>query len=368
MTVTEESSASKSTPLTTDHIGRGARMAPFAGWNMPIQYEGIISEALHTRSAVSCFDICHMGEFLLKGDPQTCGLERLVTARLSDMPTGSCRYGSILNEKGGVLDDLIVYRKGPADWMIVVNAATIEKDKKHFQTHLKPGTEFRDASADTGKIDLQGPLSRDIIKVIAPKAANLAYYTFIETEISGRPGIVRRTGYTGELGYELYLPSQEIPALWKKLLDDPRVKPAGLGARDVLRLEMGYSLYGQDIDEETSPLEAGLEKFVDFKKDFIGKGALESKMKTGLRRQRVYLRTLSRRSPRHEHYIFIEDQKKGLVTSGTFSPHLNCGIGMGFLDNIPAARGLDICVGDDKIKIEAVITDKPFVKHTSLKQ
>jgi len=357
-----------STPLTADHIVRGARMAPFAGWNMPIQYEGIIAETLHTRSAVSCFDICHMGEFLLKGDPQVCGLERLVTARLCDMPTGSCRYGSILNEKGGVLDDLIVYRKGPADWMIVVNAATIEKDKKHFQAHLKAGTEFRDVSAETGKIDLQGPLSRDIIKTFAPKAADLGYYTFLETEVLGRPGLVSRTGYTGELGYELYAPSQEIPALWKKLLDDPRVKPAGLGARDVLRLEMGYSLYGQDINEKTTPLEAGLEKFVDFKKDFIGRDALTSQKKTGVSRRRVYLRTLSRRSPRHEHHIFIDDEKKGLVTSGTFSPHLNCGIGMGFLENVPAAGRLNISIGDDKVRIEAVVTDKPFVKHTSLKQ
>ncbi|MDD5538401.1 MAG: glycine cleavage system aminomethyltransferase GcvT [Candidatus Omnitrophica bacterium] len=368
MTVPETSSPVQSTPLTADHISRGARMAPFAGWNMPIQYDGIIAETLHTRSAVSCFDICHMGEFLLKGDPEACGLEHLVTARLQDMPSGSCRYGSILNEKGGVLDDLIVYRKGPADWMIVVNAATIEKDKKHFQAHLKPGTDFRDVSAQTGKIDLQGPLSRDIIKAIAPAATDIGYYTFIETEVLGRPALVSRTGYTGELGYELYVPAQEIPELWKKLLDDPRVKPAGLGARDVLRLEMGYSLYGQDINEETTPLDAGLEKFVDFKKDFIGKSALESKRKTGTTRQRVFLRTLSRRSPRHEHHIFVDGQTKGIVTSGTFSPHLNCGIGMGFLENIPAARALNISVGDDKVQIEAVITDKPFVKHTSLKQ
>ena len=357
----------KSTPLTPDHIARGARMASFAGWNMPIQYEGIIAEALHTRSRASCFDICHMGEFLLKGDVNTCGLERIVTAPLKDAPTGSCRYGSILNEKGGVMDDLIVYRKAKDEWMIVVNAATIEKDKKHFQAHLAGPVEFLDLSDQIGKIDLQGPLSREAVVRLAPKAAALEYYTFIETEVLGKKTIVSRTGYTGELGFELYFPARDIPALWQALLRDTRVKPAGLGARDVLRLEMGYSLYGQDIDDDTTPLEAGLEKFVDFKKDFIGKSALASQKARGLKRRRVFFRSLSRRSPRHLHRIFVDGRDAGIVTSGTFSPHTNGGIGMGFLENISAPKGLPLTVGDDKIRIESVVADKPFVERTSLK-
>jgi aminomethyltransferase len=294
-------------------------------------------------------------------------LERIVTASLADAPLGSCRYGSMLNEQGGVLDDLIVYRKAKDEWLIVVNAGTIDKDKTHFLAHLAKPVEFKDLSDQLGKIDLQGPLSRDVVAALAPQAVRLDYYTFFETEVLGQKTLISRTGYTGELGYELYFPAQHIPGLWQTLLRDPRVKPAGLGARDVLRLEMGYSLYGQDIDETTTPLEAGLEKFVDFKKDFIGKSALEAQKAQGLRRRRVFFRALSRRSPRHLHKIFVDGQTAGVVTSGSFSPHTNCGIGMGFLENIAASKDLPLVVGDDKIKIEAVLTDKPFVKHTSLK-
>ncbi|HAJ56306.1 MAG TPA: glycine cleavage system aminomethyltransferase GcvT [Candidatus Omnitrophica bacterium] len=356
----------KNTPLSAHHGSLSAKMAPFAGWNMPIQYEGIIAETLYTRQAVTCFDICHMGEFIVRGDLKKSGLDNIISGHIDNLGIGSCRYSSILNEGGGVIDDLIVYRKAQEEWMIVINAATIEKDKNHFLKHLSKNAHFEDVSCGLGKIDLQGPLSREILKTIAPGAQGLGYYTFTETDIMGEKNIVSRTGYTGELGFELYAPAEKIAAIWERLTSDKRVKPAGLGARDVLRLEMGYSLYGQDIDDDTSPLEAGLEKFLDLNKDFIGKKALLQQKRSGLRRHRIFFKTLSRRSPRHNHNIYISDKNTGIVTSGTFSPHLGYGIGMGFVST-PLDAGQAILIGDDTLKIEAATCKKPFIKNTSIK-
>lgn len=357
----------KSTPLEKEHAALGAKMAPFAGWQMPIQYEGTLAEALYTRKAATCFDICHMGEFLIKGDSKKSNLETIVAARLDNLAIGACRYTSMLNEQGGIIDDLIVYRKTQEDWMIVVNAATIDKDKKHFLKHLSKNAEFKDVSERFGKIDLQGPKARDIIITVAPQAAHLKYYTFTVTDVLGEENIVSRTGYTGELGFEIYACAENIRTVWKTLLKNKGVKPAGLGARDVLRLEMGYSLYGQDIDETTTPLEAGLEKFISFEKDFIGKSALLKQKKDGLKKQRVFLKTTTRRAPRHLHNIYDKDDRIGSVTSGSFSPHLELGIGMGFIEKPVNGRG-PIHVGENNIKIEANFCEKPFLKQTSLKK
>lgn len=369
MSDTDTTLVLKKTPLCGWHRVSGARMAEFAGWNMPIQYkEGIIAETLHTRLAVSCFDICHMGQLLIKGDAEKSGLERIITISVKDIPEGACRYGSILNSEGGVIDDLIVYRKKQDEWMIVVNASTVDKDKEHFKKLLDPKTVCIDMSDKMGKIDLQGPLAREILKKLAPEACSLSYYTFLETEILGRSALVSRTGYTGELGFELFFPRPAIAELWGALLEDKRVKAAGLGSRDILRLEMGYSLYGQDIDETITPLEAGLERYVDMRKNFFGKEALLQLQTSGLKRQRIFFKTLSRRSPRHLHHIYLEDKICGEVTSGSFSPHLNCGIGMGFAKDTNLPMGQVVTIGDDNVRMEAVITDKPFMKNTSIKK
>jgi len=356
----------RTTPLFTAHQESSARMGPFAGWNMPIQYAGILAETQHTRRAASCFDICHMGEFLLEGDAPASGLGRCVATRLDTLAVGGCRYASILNESGGVIDDLLVYRRSQTAWMLVVNAARIDRDKEHLSRRLFRQARLRDVSDAWGKIDLQGPQSREVLTTLIPEAADLKYYTFAETRLLGAPALVSRTGYTGELGFELYLPLEKIPALWKKLLADPRVRPAGLGARDVLRLEMGYSLYGQDIDEETTPLEAGLEKLIDMTKEFIGRPALLKQKKEGIPRRRVFFASRSRRSPRHGHKIFVDGKEAGTVTSGTFSPHAGTGIGMGFAA-APLAAGRVIGIGEDAPLFEAVVCDRPFVKQTSLK-
>lgn len=358
----------KTTPLSEEHIALGAKMAPFAGWQMPIQYEGILAETLYTRKAVTCFDISHMGEFLIKGDSKRSGLEIIVAAQLDNLPIGACRYTSMLNEQGGIIDDLIVYRKAQEEWMIVVNAGTIEKDKKHFLKHLSKNADFSDMSAKIGKIDLQGPKARDIIKIIAPETERLQYYSFITTDILGEKNIISRTGYTGELGFEIYASAEHIKTIWKALLIHQEVKPAGLGSRDVLRLEMGYSLYGQDIDETITPLESGLEKFINFNKEFIGKQALLKQKKDGLKKQRIFLKTTTRRAPRHLHNIYNKDNSHvGSITSGSFSPHLELGIGMGFIEKSISISD-SIFVGDNNIKIEANFCEKPFIKQTSLKE
>lgn len=354
------------TPLLEEHVALGAKIAPFAGWQMPIQYEGIIAETLYTRKAATCFDICHMGEFLIKGDAQKSGLETIVTAKLDNLAIGSCRYSSMLNEKGGIIDDLIIYRKAREEWMIVINASTIEKDKAHFLKYLSKNAEFKDLSDKLGKIDLQGPESAKIIKTIIPKIPSLQYYTFTTTDVMGEKNIVSRTGYTGELGFEIYASANMIKEVWKALLKNKTVKPAGLGARDVLRLEMGYSLYGQDIDETTSPLEAGLEKFISFNKEFIGKDALLRQKKEGLKKRRVFLKTTSRRAPRHLHKIYNNNLCIGTVSSGSFSPHLEHGIGMGFVET-SLADNKSIFVGENDIRIESLFCEKPFIKKTSLK-
>ncbi|MFH1189425.1 MAG: glycine cleavage system aminomethyltransferase GcvT [Candidatus Omnitrophota bacterium] len=309
----------KNTPLIAEHERLGAKLAPFGGWLMPIQYSGIIAEHVWTRSEASVFDICHMGEFRIHGDAVKSGLDRIVTFDLTKLKVGSCRYGFMLNDAGGIIDDLIVYSLGADDWMAVVNAATIDGDEANFRKHLSPGTDFRNVSSALGKLDLQGPRSLDVLKDLAgPETAKLDYYTFGRFDLLGEEAVISRTGYTGELGYELYISADKVKELWRTLLDDARVRPAGLGARDTLRLEMCYPLYGQDITADTTPFEADKGRFVDMKKDFIGKSALLKKGDPD--RRLINFTAGSRRAPRHNYRIFSEGKDAGVVTSGSFSP------------------------------------------------
>ena len=358
----------RGTPLLNEHTSLGARMAPFGGWNMPIQYAGIIAEHLWTRRNASLFDICHMGEFLIRGEAEKSGLEGIVTFRLSSMFVGSCRYGFILNESGGILDDLVIYRINNEEWMAVVNAATTEGDAAHFRTNLSGGVVFNDLSGKLGKLDLQGPLSGAVMKDIAgPKIEGLRYYNFGKFNVLGEDVIISRTGYTGELGYEIYISNEKVRKLWGLILRDNRVKPAGLGARDTLRLEMGYPLYGQDIDSNTTPFEAGLGKFAELTKEFIGRDALVKADKEGRARRFVCFKADSRRSPRHGHKIFVDGKESGLVTSGSYAPSLECGIGMGYVgENLKP--GVDIIVGDGSVGIKVEVTNKPFYKNGTVKK
>jgi len=353
------------TPLADVHAALGAKMVGFGGWNMPLQYESILAEWEHNRKTVSLFDCSHMGEFMIRGDAKACGLDRIVVQTIADMPVNTCRYGAMLNDSGGVVDDLIVYRKAKQDWMIVVNAANIEKDARHFRVNLNATTYFEDASFKTAKLDVQGPQSRDVLKVLAPGIEKLAYYTFDQFQITGIPCLISRTGYTGELGYEIYCPWEKCKEIWQNILDNATVKPTGLGVRDVLRIEMCYSLYGHELGETISPLEAGLDKFIDGRKDFIGRQALSAQTP---KRTIGYFVSVSRKSPRAWNKIFdAAGNEIGVVTSGTFSPALQVGIGIGFMSRDIKKAGTQIFFGDEKSKAAAIVASRPFYKNGSLK-
>lgn len=354
------------TPLIDKHKELGAKLAPFGGWLMPIQYNSIIEEHNWTRMSAGLFDICHMGEFAVEADLEKSNLDNLVTVNLKVMPLGACRYGFMLNEQAGIIDDLLVYRISQSKWMIVVNAATTNGDEAHMRKYMNSATRLENISASTGKLDLQGPRARDVLNDLIGGDIHLRYYTFGYFDLLGEKIIISRTGYTGEMGYELYMPNNKIAQLWEKLLADKRVKPIGLGARDTLRLEMGYSLYGQDIDKNTTPLEAGLGHFIDFDKEFIGKPSLVKQKQDGLSRRMIYFTALSRRSPRHNYHLFYKDEDIGSVTSGSFSPSLGVGIGMGYVGRelIP---GEEIILKETGISIPAKVVNKPIYKNGSAK-
>lgn len=357
----------KSTPLCGRHESLKALMAPFGGWNMPIQYEGIIAEHKWCREQAALFDICHMGEFLFQGDFVSNGLEDVFTFSVRSIPVGRSRYGFLLNEQGCIIDDLIVFRLAEDRAMVVVNAATADNDFSVIRSRLTGG-QFTNISAETGKLDIQGPLSRSVLAAaFGGEIITLPYFKFMTMDILGSEAIVSRTGYTGELGYEIFLPAAKVGELWDLLLKDSRVKPAGLGARDVLRLEVGYSLYGSDIDEATTPLEAGLEGFVNFDKEFIGKAALLRQKQGGVSRKKVAFEVKGRRSPRHHYEICLAGEAVGSVTSGVFSPMQGCGIGIGFVKPEAAVIGAPLTIRHERVSMEATVCELPFYRGGSLR-
>jgi aminomethyltransferase len=354
------------TPLIDQHKSLGAKLAPFGGWLMPIQYSGIIEEHNWTRTNAGLFDICHMGEFSIEADLSKSNLGDLVTVNLKSMPEGACRYGFMLNEQGGIIDDLVVYRLSEFKWMIVVNAATANTDEAHMRKYLNSATRIENISASLGKIDLQGPESGRVLRSLINEDPRLKYYTFNYFTLLGEKIIVSRTGYTGELGYELYIHDKKVVELWNKILTDKLVKPVGLGARDTLRLEMGYSLYGQDIDQATTPLEAGLEYFIDWDKEFIGKAALQRQKEEGLPKRMICFASASRRSPRHNFRIVHKGEDIGNVTSGSFSPSLGVSIGMGYVNReVKVGELVDLI--ENAVAINAKVVNKPFYKNGSVK-
>ncbi len=336
---------------------------------MPVQYVSILGEYAQTRTKASVFDTCHMSEFRILGDAQEIGLDKIVTCRLKDMPIKTCRYGFMLKEDGRVIDDLIVFRVDKEQWFIVANAATMKKDEENFRAHLSPASSLENISFSTGKIDLQGPLSRDILKGIVPGIEKLTYYTFEYFPLLDEQCLISRTGYTGELGYEIFISPKKIPELWDMLLADENIKPAGLGARDLLRLEMGYPLSGQDINEDISPLEAGLGRFIDWEKEFIGESVLLKEKEKGPSRRAICFISASRRSPRHHQHLYNKEKEDiGFVTSGAFSPHLQRGIGIGLvISQFPKTEEV-IYFGDERNQQEAMVTKRPFYKQGTFKK
>ncbi|MGB2600720.1 MAG: glycine cleavage system aminomethyltransferase GcvT [Candidatus Omnitrophota bacterium] len=361
--MSENKSDLKRTPLYYKHVEEGARMVPFSGWEMPVQYAGIIEEHMHTRSRAGLFDICHMGEFFLKGPSSAKDLNRLVTCHVDDMPEGKCHYGFMLNENGGIIDDLIVYKISQEEFMLVVNAGTVDKDRAWIEANISSDTFFIDDSSNIAKVDIQGPITGKIMASLCGDDVieSLKRFWFKKVEVNGARILLSRTGYTGELGYELFFPVSSAERIWDTLLACEGVKPAGLGARDTLRLEMGYSLYGSDIDEEHTPLEADHAKFVCMEKDFIGKEALVRQEKEGVSRILTGFICEGRRSARGHFGVFADGKEVGEVTSGAFSPSLKQAIGMCYMEKGSVADDKEIVLSDGKIEIGGRVKSVPFI-------
>ena len=321
------------TPLTSRHRELGAKMAPFAGYDMPVQYPaGILAEHAHTRTKASVFDICHMGEFMITGTGTAEALDNLLTHDVPALPVGRCRYGFMLNEQGGIIDDLIIYRLGGDGFMLVVNGARREIDFSWLSRRLPGQVRLDDVSDGTGKIDLQGPGSLPVLEaVLGGGWRDLPYFSFRARTWQGLEVLVSRTGYTGELGYELYVPAGLTPELWDALLEHPEVAPAGLGARDTLRLEVGLPLYGQDLDEDHTPMESGYGFFAKKDREFVGRAGLGD-----VRQRLVGLEVAGRRSPRHNDPVLVGGQAVGVVTSGSFAPSLGHCVALAWVDAVHA--------------------------------
>ncbi len=348
----------KTTPLNAWHKAHGARIVDFAGWEMPVQYAGIIAEHQHTRQKTSIFDICHMGEFYLRGRGAAKSLGRIVTHDLDTLQPGKCRYGFMLNEQGGMLDDLIVYCLAQDEYMLVVNGACEQSDFDWIKNRLPSGLSLENASARVAKIDVQGPESIQALEALLGGSwKHLKYFSFERVSHAGSSMLVSRTGYTGELGYELYLDVDKALGVWEKLASMEGVKPSGLGARDTLRLEMGYPLYGQDLDTAHTPVEAGYGFLMNSPADYIGKGKLDT-----VREKLIPLVIPGRRSARHGDAVTLRDGKPaGVVTSGSFGPSLGFCVALAYVA-AEAAENRDFLVQAQRSELCATRSELPFYK------
>lgn len=348
------------TPLYEAHLSLSARMTDFAGWLMPLQYPaGIIKEHLHTRSSVSLFDTCHMGEFRVQGPGAAAALDRGLARTVSGQAIGSCRYNLLLSEEGGILDDMIVYRMDEGNFLLVVNAATRTQDFSHIIERLPPSVELIEETMITGKLDLQGPGSADaLVRAGLAKEDIPAYFHWREIEFMGEKLLLSRTGYTGELGFEFYLPWQNTIRLWEGLLDNADIRPAGLGARDTLRLEAGLPLYGRELDADTLPSEAGLLPMINRHTGFVG----EAFMNVKPRKRLVGLLLEGRRAARTGMEVFGPGLRRiGRVTSGSFAPSLKRAVAMAYIYTEETAEpGTRIFVGGPDMLLGAVIVNTPF--------
>ena len=354
------------TPLADEHVAAGARMVPFAGWYMPVQYrEGILAEHKYTREHVSLFDICHMGEFKAVGPGAAEALDAALARSVADQKDGVCRYNFLLNESGGVIDDLIVYRMGGEEFFIVVNAARIAVDFAELRKRLPASVKLENLSDATAKFDLQGPDSAAVLTSLGLDAAALPkYYHWGRFRLFGLDMLISRTGYTGELGFELYFDAAHAVDVWRKLLACPGVKPAGLGARDTLRLEMGYPLYGDEMDEATTPVEAGFGALLKLDKSarsFVGSEALRSNP-PGKHLRGIVLE--GRRAAHTGTPLLYRGAQVGTITSGTFAPSLGCAVAMAYLDasaEIPADAEFEVEL--HRAVVKAKLAPLPFWTH-----
>jgi aminomethyltransferase len=358
----------KRTPLYHEHVALGARMVPFAGWEMPVQYTGIIEEHRAVRTSAGVFDVGHMAEFRVFGFSAFDFLQRMLTNDMHEIAElGQAQYTLMLDDEGHIIDDLIVYHTGDIEYLIIANAGNHETDFEWLASHAPQDLELVDESERTSLIALQGPDSIRIITELAPEGWEVpARFTIGEAMLDSIPALVARTGYTGEDGVEIVTGVRYAAALWRLLLSFPEVTPAGLGARDTLRLEMGYPLYGSDLDHTIDPISAGLGWVVPKDKaGFIGAEAVAGIRESGPVSRLVGLR-VEEGIPRHGFAVLHEGVEVGKVTSGTFSPSLHAGIAMAYVPTVLAAVGTGLDVEIRKKTARASVVKLPFVTKTSL--
>jgi aminomethyltransferase len=358
----------KNTALTDKHIALGDKMVPFAGYNMPVQYEGINVEHATVRNAVGVFDVSHMGEFILKGENALDLIQRVTSNDASKLYDGKVQYSCFPNENGGIVDDLLVYRMDEKSYMLVVNASNIEKDWNWIQKFNTANVEMHNISDQTSLLAIQGPKAADALQSLTDMdLASMEYYTFKKGVFAGVVNVlVSATGYTGAGGFEIYFENQYANQIWDAIFEAGApygIKPIGLGARDTLRLEMGFCLYGNDIDDTTSPIEAGLGWITKFTKKFTNADALLAQKEAGVSKKLVGFEMIDRGIPRHDYPIVdAEGNVIGKVTSGTQSPSLQKAIGMGYVNKDLAKEGTEIFIDIRNNKIKAQVVKFPFYK------
>lgn len=358
----------KSTALTQKHIALGAKMVPFAGYNMPVSYSGLNEEHLIVRNGVGVFDVSHMGEFRLRGEKALDLIQQVTSNDASKLVDGKVQYSCLPNEKGGIVDDLLVYRFKADEYYLVVNASNIEKDWDWISKFNAYGVEMKDLSDETSLLAVQGPKAITTLqKLTDVDLSSMEYYSFKVGKMAGISDvIISNTGYTGAGGFEIYVKNADAEKMWDAIFEAGKefgIKPIGLGARDTLRLEMGFCLYGNDIDDTTSPIEAGLGWITKFTKNFTNRAAIEEQKQKGVSRKLVGFEMIERGIPRHDYPIAdVNGTVIGKVTSGTQSPSLNKAIGMGYVKTEFASPGTEISIIIREKPIKARVVKLPFLQ------
>ncbi len=358
----------KKTALTHVHEALGAKMVPFAGYLMPVSYEGVNAEHETVRNAVGVFDVSHMGEFLITGPKALELIQKVSSNDASKLVDGQAQYSCLPNEDGGIVDDLIIYRLDAEKWVLVVNASNIKKDWDWIHKHNTMGADMRNLSDDFSLLAIQGPKAVEAMQSLTSEDLSaIKFYTFKVADFAGIEHVmISATGYTGSGGFEIYCKNSEVEQIWKKVLEAGAsfgIKPIGLAARDTLRLEMGYCLYGNDIDDTTSPLEAGLGWITKFTKDFINSEMLQQEKEQGPTRRLVGFELQERGIPRQGYDIVDGDGTPiGVVTSGTMAPSVGKGIGMGYVPSDKKTPGTEIFIQIRKKAVPATVVKLPFYK------
>lgn len=359
----------KNTALTHVHEALGAKMVPFAGYNMPVQYEGVTAEHLTVRDGVGVFDVSHMGEFLVEGEHALTLIQKVTSNDASKLNIGDAQYSCFPNDQNGIVDDLICYRVKEHTYLLVVNASNIEKDWNWINKHNEGiGAELKDVSDNYSLLAIQGPKAIEAMQSLTSvDLAEIPFYKFKVADFAGVDyAIISATGYTGSGGFEIYVRNEQAEQVWNKVFEagaDFGIKPIGLAARDTLRLEMGYCLYGNDINDTTSPIEAGLGWITKFTKDFVNADNLKAQKEAGITRRLVAFEMTERGIPRQGYPIVdAEGNELGTVTSGTMSPSLGKGIGLGYVNRPHTKSGTEIFIQVRKKQIPATIVKLPFYK------